>query len=187
MKQLVGDRKDVHIYQGDANEVLLTEIFPQVRYDQFRRGLCLLDPYGLHLNWDVIERAGELKTIDIFLNFPIMAMNRNSLWRNPERVEASDIERMNVFWGDDSWRTIAYKKVPNLFEEEEIKQENSVIVNAFCERLRKVASFEYVSRPFPMRNTNGATVYYLLFASQQRVAEEIVHDIFSKYEKRGIQ
>ena len=29
-----------------------------------------------------------MRSVEIFLNFPIMDMNRNALWRNPERVQA---------------------------------------------------------------------------------------------------
>ncbi len=36
-----------------------------------------------------------------------------------------------------------------------------------------------------MRNTKGAVVYYLFFASQKNTAEHIVLDVFKKYEKRG--
>jgi len=36
----------------------------------------------------------------------------------------------------------------------------------------------------PMHNTRGATVYYLFFASQKPVAENIVRDIFNKYRQR---
>lgn len=79
LRKLVGDRSNVHIFQGDCNVILLNEIFPCVRYQDFRRGFCLLDPYGLHLNWQVIETAGKMGTIDLFLNFPIMDMNRNAL------------------------------------------------------------------------------------------------------------
>ena len=68
----------------------------------------------------------------------------------------------------------------------EVKEEGSVIVEAFCERLKKVAGFENVARPVPMKNLQGAIVYYLLFASQKQVAEEIVEDIFQKYEHRGM-
>ena len=62
LRKIVGNRSNVHIFQGDCNEILLNEIFPCVRYEDFRRGLCLLDPYGLHLNWEVIEFAGKMGT-----------------------------------------------------------------------------------------------------------------------------
>jgi hypothetical protein len=59
----------------------------------------LLDPYGLQLDWKVIETAGKMRSIDMFLNFPVADMNRNVLWRNPEGVDAADLKRMNEFWG----------------------------------------------------------------------------------------
>ena len=48
--------------------------------------------------------------MEIFLNFPVADMNRNVLWRNPDAVATSQIERMNRFWGDDSWRTDVYSQ-----------------------------------------------------------------------------
>ena len=45
-------------------------------------------------------------SIDMFLNFPVADINRNVLWRNPEGVDTADIDRMNAFWGDNSWRRL---------------------------------------------------------------------------------
>jgi three-Cys-motif partner protein len=184
LRQLVGDRSDVHIYSGDCNEILLKEVFTKVRFKQFRRGLCLLDPYGLHLNWEVIKTAGEMKTIDIFLNFPIMDMNRNTLWKNPERVDESAIGRMSAFWGDDSWQHIAYTTERNFLDLPE-KEDNETIAEGFRARLKKEAGFKYVPKPIPMRNLQGAVVYYLFFASQKLVAGNIIEYIFNKYRSRG--
>jgi hypothetical protein len=48
-----------------------------------------------------------------------------------------------------------------------------------------VAGFKHVPEPLPMRNTKGATVYYLFFASHKPTAENIVIDIFNRYRQRG--
>ena len=133
-----------------------------------------------------MRTAGELNTIDLFLNFPVMDINRNVLWRNPEAVEASQIARLNSFWGDESWREIAYRTDTTLFEEPE-KQPTEVVAEAFRNRLKKVARFERVPHPLPMRNSKGAVVYYLFFASQKNTAENIVLDIFESYRRRGAQ
>jgi three-Cys-motif partner protein len=183
LSEVVGDRSDVHIFTGDCNIILLDKVFPNVRFEKYRRGLCLLDPYGLHLDWDVIETAGKLGSIDLFLNFPVADMNRNVLWRNPEGVDPADIDRMNRFWGDDSWRRIAYTTERNLFGEPE-KEENRIIAEGFRLRLRKVAGFKHVPEPLPMRNSRGAIVYYLFFASQKPTAQNIIEDIFAKYRNR---
>ena len=184
LKKLIGERSDVFIYQGDCNQILLDDIFPRVRYEEYRRGLCILDPYGLHLDWKVIWRAGQMKTLDMFLNFPVADINRNVLWRDPERVSAAQIARMNSFWGDQSWRENAYQTSGNLFGYPE-KESNKAVAGAFRERLRRVAGFERVLDPLPMRNSSGAIVYYLFFASQVDTAQKIVSDIFKKYDRDG--
>jgi three-Cys-motif partner protein len=109
LRRLIGDRTDVHLFHGDCNKVLSTNVFPKVRWADYRRGLCLLDPYALNLNWKVIAAAGQMRTIDLFLNFPIMDANRNTLWRDPERVTDSQRKRLTAFWGDESWQGSAYR------------------------------------------------------------------------------
>lgn len=188
LRRLVGDRPDVHVLHGDCNEVLLKHIFPKVRFEDFRRGLCLLDPYGLHLSWEVIREAGQMKSLDLFLNFPIMDMNRNALWRDPARVSAESARRMTAFWGDETWRTEAYRppKQLSLLEGEETeKVTNDEVAKAFQRRLRDVAGFKEVPTPLAMRNSGGAVVYYLFFASPKNVAGRIVKHIFQKYENRS--
>jgi three-Cys-motif partner protein len=128
-------------------------------------------------------QAGQSKTIDMFLNFPVMDMNRNAIWKDPEGVPQDGIDRMTKFWGDDSWKKAAYAENPqgNLFGPEIIKQGNDEIVAAFQQRLKNFAGFEFVPEPLPMRNSTNAVVYYLFFASQKPVAEKIITDIFRKY------
>lgn len=186
LQKIAGERSDVHVYEGDCNSILLNEVFPKVKYEDYRRGLCLLDPYGLHLNWEIIEMAGLSRSIDMFLNFPVADMNRNVLWHNPEGVDSKDIERMNAFWGDESWRKIAYTSTKNLFGFLE-KEDNETVAEAFRTRLKKVAQFKHVPQPLPMRNSRGATIYYFFFASQKPVANRIIEHIFDKYRKRGIK
>jgi three-Cys-motif partner protein len=174
----------VHIYEGDCNEVLIEQIYPTLQVESYRRALCLLDPYGLDLKWDVIFRAGQLGTIDMFLNFPVMDMNRNVLWRNPDKVSTERSARMTAYWGDESWKNAAYTTTQSLFGEPE-KESNESVAMAFGQRLQKIAGFKRVPDPLPMRNSKGAIVYYLFFASQVEVAENIVKDIFRKYRNRG--
>lgn len=184
LEQVVGTIENVHVHPGDCNSILLDKVFPSVRYEDYRRGLCVLDPYGLHLNWEIIRTAGQMRSIEIFLNFPVMDMNRKVIWHDPEGVHPSDIARMNAFWGDDSWREIAYTKSQGLFGWFLEKQPNEVIAEAFRRRLIEVAGFKEVPEPMPMRNSNRAIVYYLFFASQRSVASDIVRKIFKKYRER---
>ncbi len=185
LRSLTKDQPNVLIYEGDCNKILTEEVFPQTRFEDYRRALCLLDPYGLHLQWQVLESAGRMKSVEIFLNFPVADMNRNVLWRNPDKVDPQQAARMTGFWGDESWRQAAYDTTGNLFGWEE-KQGNEAIVGAFRERLKRVAGFVYVPEPIPMRNSKNAIVYYLFFASQKSVPNDIVTQIFDKYRNKEV-
>ena len=184
LKRLSLNHNNVSVYQGDANVILPRDVFPNCRYDQFRRGLCILDPYGLDLDWNVMKAAGESGTIEIFLNFPVMDINRNVLWHEPEKVTEANRARMTRFWGDTSWEQAAYSTLGNLFGYLE-KGSNEDVAAAFRKRLKDVAGFKVVPEPIPMRNSTGAIVYYLFFAAHQAVAADIVTDIFAKYKNRG--
>jgi len=184
LAELCGNRTDVTIYTGDSTQYLTEKLLPTIKYEKFNRALCLLDPYGLHLDWEVMWQAGQSRAIDMFLNFPVMDMNRNAIWKNPKEVPQDGIDRMTRFWGDASWKEAAYvedKQTNLFFAPDLVKQDNDAVVNGFRDRLRKVAGFAFVADPLPMRNKNNATVYYLFFASQKPVAQKIIHDIFAKY------
>ena len=86
LRKEAGDRDDVFIYSEDCNKVLLKEVFPRADYSRYKRALCLLDPYDINLTWDVIEAAGKAKSIEIFVNFMIMDINRNALRKRVEEL-----------------------------------------------------------------------------------------------------
>jgi three-Cys-motif partner protein len=184
LRKLVGDLSHVHVLEGDCNRVLLEEVFPQVKYSDYRRGLCLLDPYGLQLNWEVIAMAAEMKSLELFLNFPVADINRNVIWHNPANVDAEQANRLTAYWGDESWKTAGYSSSGDLFGHSS-KTSNEIVAAAFKDRLEKVAGFKNVPDPMPMRNRRNAIVYYLFFASHNETANRIITDIFKKYRNRG--
>lgn len=187
LREITKGREDVTVYEEDCNAVLLDKVFPKVHFEDYRRALCILDPYKLNPDWRVVAKAGEMKSVEIFLNFMVMDMNMNVLWKNPSAVSPAQIERMNRFWGDDSWRSAAYRREADLFGSHEEKASNEDVAEAYRRRLKDVAKFKYVPRPLPMRNSGGAIIYYLFFASPNAKGAKIVEDIFNSYRKRGIR
>lgn len=143
--------------------------------------------YGLHQNQRRLRQllCGPVsQAVDMFLNFPVMDMNRNAIWHQTEKVPQDGIERMNKFWGDDSWRGVAYvdSQQQNLFSApDKIKQPNDAIVAAFRDRLKKVAGFKFVPDPLAMCTSRKAVIYYLFLASPKAVAQKIITDIFDKH------
>jgi len=180
LRKLAGDRPDVFTYSEDCNKVLLREVFPRARYGDYRRALCLLDPYNINLTWQVIEAAGKARSIEIFMNLMIMDINRNAMRRNPDKSIHSKVDQLTRLWGDESWKEAGYATDRNLFNEPE-KVSNEEFAEAFRLRLEKKAGFKYVPAPMPMKTKSNSTIYYLYFASQKPAAADIVSDIFGKY------
>lgn len=184
LRAIIGEREDVFLYHGDCNLVLSKEVFPKVQFPDYRRGLCLLDPYKLTLDWKVVQEAGSMQSLDVFINFPIHDINRTVLHRNRDRVSPANIARMNAYWGDESWKELAYDKNLTLFGEEDFeKVSNPRFAEAFRQRLKKIAGFKRVPAPLAMRNKNRSIVYYLFFASHKDTAEHIVTHIFEHFGK----
>jgi three-Cys-motif partner protein len=183
LRAISGSRPDVHIYTEDCNDILLQKVFPRAMYRDYRRALCLLDPYNINLKWEVIKTAGQMQSVELFLTFMIMDINRNALRKNPDKINQSKIDQLTRLWGDDSWRAAAYDTTGDLFGNPE-KVSNERFAEAWRERLKKVAGFKYVAKPMPIKTKTNSVIYYLYFASQKPVAANIVNDIFDKYRRR---
>lgn len=183
---LVSDRTDINIYQENCNEILTEKILPSLPYKSYKRALCILDPYGLHLNWKTIMTAAQQGTTEIFLNFPLMDINRNVLHKDLLLAEPDQIERMNRFCGTEEWQEILYREQKGLFGDTYQMKigGNAKLGNWFKkERLQKAAGFEFVPEPLLMRNSKAGPLFFLFFASHDETGQKIVTDIFNKYRK----
>ncbi len=69
LENIAGTREDVFTYHGDCNSILHEKVFLRARFKDYKRALCILDPYGLHLNWEVLCEAGQMGSIDIFKKY----------------------------------------------------------------------------------------------------------------------
>ncbi len=184
LKSQVGSRSGVAFYNADSNQVMLESILPRFSYAKRTRALWVLDPYGLTLDWAVVRAAASSQAVEVFINFPIMHMNRNCKHDNLSKILPGELRAMDRFWGDRSWHAAMFRPSPqqNLFGAEDLdKTENRDLVEAYCKRLTEVAGFGFVANPLPMRNSRNAIVYYLIFAGPNRTGWKIVQDLYRKY------
>jgi three-Cys-motif partner protein len=184
LRDIAGDRKNVHTYTEDCNTVLLRDVFPRAKHSDYRRALCLLDPYNIDLTWEVIEAAGKSGSVDMFLNFMIMDINRNALRKRVEKSLQSKMDQLTRLVGDESWKEAGYREVETLFGIDYQKVSNEEFAEWFRQRLITKAGFKHVPKPMPMKTKNNAVIYYLYFASQKPAALNIVNGIFKKYGQR---
>lgn len=175
---------DIHIEEDDCNDVITTKITPRIRYAQFNRGLIFLDPFSMDVEWSTIDQIAQTRALEVFVNFPVMALNRAVLSNDPNALTDAQIERMNRFWGSTEWRGDIYEEVPTLFGNVEMKISRTTgkkLGQLFKKRLLEV--FPYVADPLVMTNSRNAPLYCLIFAGFNATAIKIVQDIFGRYEK----
>lgn len=184
LAKIAGKRSDVFLYEDDCNVVLPQKVLPRARYEDFRRALCVLDPYGIHLDWEVVKKAGEMGTVDVFINFAIYDININVIRKDKSTVDPKQKHRFTRLWGDSSWEEIAYQPRQSLFGKEDEKISNAELAKAFQNRLKEVAGFEFVPDPLDMRNSSNSTVYYLFFASCNKKANKVFNDVVRLIQKR---
>ncbi len=174
----------VYTYLGDANQILSKEILPKFRYETFKRALCILDPYGVDIEWATIASIAKARTMDVFVNFPLMDINRNAALKKLETQDPQQGALLTKIWGDEFWKDLTYVEQTQLFEPPVLIKKihaNETLKRGFTERLKRVAGFAFVPEPILMRNTVGGPLYFLFFASHQQVAQTIAQDIFKKY------
>jgi three-Cys-motif partner protein len=178
--------RDIRIRQEDCNRIITTEIIPRIRYEQFNRGLIFLDPFSMNTEWTTIEQIAETRALEVFMNFPVMALNRTALPNDPYALTETQIQRMNHFWGSTEWRGNIYEEVLTLFGPVEMKIHSTTgrrLGQLFKRRLEQV--FPYVTDPLVMTNSRSAPLYCLIFAGPHSLGTEIAQDIFRRYERLG--
>lgn len=184
LRGLVGTRAGVTFYNQDCNDVLRRDVLPRFTYASRTRALCVLDPYKLTLDWKVVTQAGQSRAVEVFINFPVMHMNRNCKKERVGEIMPGELAAMDRFWGDRSWHNAMFQpsgQMDFIGGEDLTKQDNTDLVNAYCERLSAVAGFGFVATPLPMRNSINAVVYYLIFAGPNKTGWKIVQEIYRKY------
>jgi three-Cys-motif partner protein len=178
--------RDIQIYEEDCNRVITSKITPHIRYECYNRGLIFLDPFSMSVKWRTIEQIAKTRALEIFMNFPVMALNRTVLPNDPNTLTDEQIERMNHFWGSTEWRGDIYQEVPTLFGSAEIKIHRTTgkrLGKLFKRRLETL--FRHVTYPLVMTNSRNAPLYCLIFAGQNATGANIVRDIFRRYERLG--
>jgi three-Cys-motif partner protein len=188
LRRNVGNRKNVTIVTGDANVELPGRIFAEVVYERYERALCFLDPYNMSgLRWDTMAAAGANRAIEAIIHFPTMDAHRTVLMNDRSKIRAVMAKKMTLYWGDESWIAGAYSTEGMLPLDGLSPKKRSAddIINAFRERLRTGAGFNYVSRGLPARNSAGNIVYHLLFASHNPRAKDVMRSLENRFIDRG--
>ncbi len=157
---------NIQIIQSDANSWL--QGWCRGTDWKRHRAVVFLDPYGMQVEWTLIEALAKTKAIDLWLLFPLgMAVNR-LLTKGGKPPPAWEQALTRVF-GTEDWRKNFYsqKTEPTLFGDIDVTVKEADFVKIgkfFVNRLKTVFS-EVAENPLPLRNSRNTPLYLLCFAA----------------------
>lgn len=167
---------------NDANNEI-QRLATKMRNNHNLAALALLDPFGMQIDWDSINKLKGLR-IDLWILVPTGIIINRLLDR---KGKLQHIEKLTTFFGEPekSIRSYFFKthRQTTLFEEVEVveKVNNSIsrIAELYLEKLGKVFS-EVISKPLVLYNTRKIPIFHFIFASNNKTATKIASDIIRK-------
>ena len=171
---------------GDANEQAL-QLGNALKKDSRLKCLCLLDPFGMTLDWKTIEALSG-KSIDLWILLPTGVIVNRLLKTNGDFLHLDTLQT-HFGMGEDELRAWFYEKKQqtDLFGQQMEwfqKKDNPIqrIAELYIERLGEL--FPYVTpEPLVMRNKNNVPIYHFVCASFNQTAVKIAQQIITKRQK----
>ena len=179
-------KKKIHIVQDDCNKKLidLANFLRDPKHKKYRT-LAFIDPCGMQVEWRSIESLRAL-FLDIWILVPT-GLGVNRLLKRNGQISDAWLERLEKFLGlsRDTIEKYFYKKSETLFPDlvETKKEEYAIDKSAklYQNRLKEV--FDFVSKPYELKNSTNSTMFHLYLASNKETAINIANDIVKKYNR----
>ena len=180
-----GKADQVTILRGEANKMLV-EWVDSVDWRK-SRAVVFLDPYGMAVDWNTIERIAATKAIDLWILFPL-AQAVNRLLTKGSLPNDGWSRKLTKFFGTDDWQSAFYKPTAqgSLFNEEPAFQKEAdfdAIGQFFVDRL-DTAFAKVAKNPLPLFSSRNVPLFLLCFASANpkgaSTAVNIAQDILKK-------
>ena len=175
--------RNIEILRGDANRILREVIIPELtKRERARqeRGIVILDPYGLQIDWTTVEEIAKARIFDVFINFSLMGIIRNL--PSQEAPDGPQLELMERVLGSSDWVNELYTSQKGLFGDVKIQRGKispEWIACFYRYKLRDL--FRYVSNLSIMKNSKNSPIYALVLASHNSTAIKITNDILKNF------
>lgn len=173
--------KKCYVVSKDCNEKVVDFANFLQKDTKKRRGLAILDPFGMALNWYSLESFKDLGC-DMWILVPT-GLGVNRLLKKDGNIDESWMLKLTKFLGlsDEEIKERFYEKKTTytLFGEEEnvnkVEKATAKIAQLYKERLNEI--WKFVSTPHEMKNSRGSVMFHFIFASQVAAGVKIADDI----------
>lgn len=172
---------EILVRQDDCNHYIGTTLLNPKRAWANLRAVIFLDPFGMQVPWRTIERIGNVKHIEVIINFPVGMAIQRLLRRNAE-FTTKQRRRLDQYFGSADWHRVVYERKTGLFGEitNKVGDSNTALTNWYRDRLAQ--HFRFVSSARLIRSTRKQPLYYLIHAGSNRTGARIADYILSQGE-----
>lgn len=175
----------IEILEGDANKHLASLCDGKPGRWKGSRAVLFLDPYGMQVEWQTLERIARTGAIDVWYLFPLSGVTRQ-LTRHEGKMDEDKRRSLDRVFGTGEWREAFYQlSPPDLFGTEALERhaDSEAISEWITGRLRTI--FPVVEGPTILRkgskqDPNGGPplfALYFLVASPSAKAQNCARDI----------
>lgn len=126
--------RNIDVVHGDANDRLV-EFCDRLAPERLDRAVIFLDPFGLSVRWDTIEKIAFTKKVDLWYLVPVDGMSRQIKDDGSFLPGAAKIDEL---WGSAVWRTKAVRHA----------DVSNDLFGGIDERLEKIARAKQFSEMF---------------------------------------
>jgi three-Cys-motif partner protein len=156
----------IQVEQSDAAE-FLTKWCEQTDWSR-TRGVVFLDPFGMQVEWKLLEKIAQTQAVDLWLLVPIgVGVNRLLTQDGLPPIEWAD--RLTKFFGNDEWQSRFYRDrvQRDLFDESGPLQKDvshDQLVDYFVKRLGEIFP-GVANNPLVQKNSRNSPMFVLCFAT----------------------
>jgi three-Cys-motif partner protein len=126
--------RNIEVVHGDAND-RLCEFCDRIAGQRLDRAVIFLDPFGLSVRWQTIQRIAATQKVDLWYLVPVDGMSRQIKDDGSFLTGAAKIDDI---WGSDAWRTKAVRPADS----------SGDLFGGVDDRLQKIAKAKQFSEMF---------------------------------------
>lgn len=97
------------VLQGDGPQIL-SHLCRSRDWKRWR-AVVFLDPYGMNIEWDLLQQIGATKAIDLWFLFPL-GTGANRLLKRDATPPKAFADKLTRIFGTAEWQTAFYKESP---------------------------------------------------------------------------
>jgi three-Cys-motif partner protein len=164
--------RDIQVRNEEANKFL--QRWCEKFDGRKSRAVVFLDPFGTDVNWKTIGMIARTKAVDLWLLFPLFAVNRMLIKdRKPPKAWR---DRLTQIFGTPDWETEFYTRLEDQswlagFENAELIEkiaDTKKIAGFLMRRLKQ--EFVDAAEPLVLNNSRNSPLYLFCFAAGNQKA-----------------